>query len=426
MQPPVSDEDLRSTLAAYRAAEGNISAVARSTGMSRSAVRERLRAASRRGIEPEDLPQAAAPPQGFEIAQRVLRLDRQGQVSGQSVTHRQARGENYAAPQGHRIKGESALVDGDNRLIARWIKTGEARTDEWIEALRQSLSSFDGRARKIAAPRYGDDDLLTAYIIPDAHIGLRAWRRETGEAYDLDIAREDLLDGVARLAAQSRRSSRALVIWLGDTTHGNDSRNATPKSGHVLDVDGRWPKVLRAACDIAIETVSAAARRHKHVLTRFLPGNHDSDAAHALTLGSSYCFARTPRIVVDQDPGLHFYHRFGAVLIGATHGHTMPPERMAMMMAADRARDWGETVHKHFFFGHVHHVSARGVGPVRVESFNSPAGKDGFAAGAGHRAPRTLSAITFHRRDGQIGRHEVSIAPARDGGADERTTEEGE
>jgi hypothetical protein len=58
------------------------------------------------------------------------------------------------------------------------------------------------------------------------------------------------------------------------------------------------------------------------------------------------------------------------VLLGATHGHTMKPDRMAMMLADDRAKDWGEADHRHFFFGHVHHESAREVAGVRVESFH--------------------------------------------------------
>jgi hypothetical protein len=73
----------------------------------------------------------------------------------------------------------------------------------------------------------------------------------------------------------------------------------------------------------------------------------------------------TPRITVDDDPGLHFYTRFGVNLIGATHRHTMRLDRMAMMLAVDRPQDWGETLYRHFLFGHIHHESAKEVGGVR-------------------------------------------------------------
>lgn len=80
-----------------------------------------------------------------------------------------------------------------------------------------------------------------------------------------------------------------------------------------------------------------------------------------------------------------------------------------MMLATDRAKDWGETVHRSFFFGHIHSETVKEVGTVRVESFNTPAAKDAYAAGGGWRSGRSMSSITFHRKDGEIGRQRVNI-----------------
>jgi hypothetical protein len=80
-----------------------------------------------------------------------------------------------------------------------------------------------------------------------------------------------------------------------------------------------------------------------------------------------------------------------------------------MMLAVDRAADWGETKHRHFFFGHVHRESAKEIAGVRVESFNSPAGRDAYAHDAGFRSGRALVAITYHQSRGEIGRHRVNI-----------------
>lgn len=87
----------------------------------------------------------------------------------------------------------------------------------------------------------------------------------------------------------------------------------------------------------------------------------------------------------------------------------MKPDRMAMMLATDRPRDWGETDHRHFFFGHIHHETAKEVGPVRVESLTSPAAKDAYAAAGGYRSNRSVNAVTFHTEDGEVCRHRVNI-----------------
>ena len=349
-------------------------------------------------------------PDGFQMKSETIFLSPDGTPGQRSVTTRRESGEEYEIPQGYSVKGESAYVDPDGRVLAKWIKTAKDQSrDDWLIVLRDTLAEFKPAA-SIRPPILADDALLTVYVIPDAHIGMLAWGRETGADYDLSIALKSITGAVSDLVAQSRKSSNALVLWLGDTMHQDDASNKTPRSGHVLDVDGRYPKVLRAAAEISNQVIANAAQSHRNVLARFLPGNHDPNAAHALALASSMHFSQSKHIEINDDPSLHFYHRFGRVLIGATHGHTIKPDRMAMMLATDRPKDWGDTVHRHFFFGHVHHESARETGGVRVESFSSPAAKDAYAAGGGWRSNRALVAITFHKERGEIGRHRVNIS----------------
>jgi hypothetical protein len=196
---------------------------------------------------------------------------------------------------------------------------------------------------------------------------------------------------------------------LGDYFHSNDRTAATPMSKHTLDVDSRWPKIYRAGCEIAATIIDMVAQKHQEVEAVFVPGNHDPDAAVTLCVALSMFYRSNPRITVSDGAGAHWYRRFGKVLMGASHGHTLKPVAMAMMLATDRAKDWGETEFRHFFFGHVHHESAKEVGPVRVESFNTPIARDGYAAAGGYRSGRSLSALTFHATRGEVGRHRCNI-----------------
>jgi hypothetical protein len=155
--------------------------------------------------------------------------------------------------------------------------------------------------------------------------------------------------------------------------------------------------------------VDIALQKHEIVHLVAIPGNHDEDASVCLRVAMSLFYSNNPRVKVYTKPGLHWYMRFGKCLLAATHGHTMKPDRMAMMLATDCQKDWGETDHKHMFFGHIHHETAKEVGPVRLESFNTPAAKDAYATGGGYRSSRSMSAITFHAVDGEAGRHRVNI-----------------
>lgn len=405
---------------------GSISGAAKAAGCSRMMLAGRYRAAVARFGMPEvrppsilfpDRPKPGRPlapppaPEGFVITRVGVQTDADGQTERQWITSKPPPGAAFAPLPGHVIKGESALVDAEGRTIARWVKTREGSAPALIEGLQEAFAAHAGGAGVAPVPAIADADLLTLYPLPDLHLGMYAWGRETGDAYDVGIATRRALDSVDVLIGQSRPSAHAVVLGLGDYFHANDHRAATPRSNHALDVDGRWPKVFAAGAQLAIGIIDRALRKHQAVEVRFLPGNHDPDAAVCLTVALALFYADDPRVTVDDDPGLVWYRRHGVSLIGATHGHTMRADRMAMMMAADRPEDWGETWCRVMFSGHVHHEGGKEVGPVRVESLGTPAARDAYAQGAGFRSGRAMQAMTYHLVDGEIGRHRVNLAP---------------
>ncbi len=78
-------------------------------------------------------------------------------------------------------------------------------------------------------------------------------------------------------------------------------------------------------------------------------------------------------------------------------------------MACDRAEDWGQTKHRHWLCGHVHHSSVTEFPGVTVETFRTLAAADAYAAGHGYRAGRDMRAIVFHREHGEVERHRCDV-----------------
>lgn len=332
-------------------------------------------------------------------------------VDGAWIKQTKAPGPEFTVPEGHAVKGVSALVDGDGRVMAQWVKTRLDSHDVLVEAIRETFEGYRGRAEPAPAPDHTDDSLLQLYPIADQHNGLLAWGKETGEDYNLDIGADRLRSSMARLVAQAPAARQAIILNLGDWTHNDDSRNVTPRSGNVLDVDGRYFRILTAGVQLMMDCIDLSLQKHETVLVRNIPGNHDPHASVALTVALSAFYADEPRVTIDDDPGEFFYHRFGATLIGATHGHRLKPADMAMAMATRRREDWGATKYHWFLFGHVHHETAKEVGDCRVESFQTLAGRDAHHAATGYSSGQSLTSITLHHDDGEIGRHRVNIAP---------------
>lgn len=399
MTPPIADEDIEAALAAVRE-HGDKSAAAKGLGWTRSKVQRCFRRAAERGLLG---PLEALP--GYAIKSIASKAS-----DGSWVKQTKEHGEEYAVPDGHSIKGESALVDADGRVIQKWVKTREdTRTHDMLAAIEASFASYKGCAKLPLKPKYTDSETLTVYPVVDLHLGLYAWAAETGASYDLDIASGLLRGSIKNLVARSAKSETAIVLDLGDYFHTDSSRNQTERSKNVLDVDTRYARVLQVGYELVVECIELALQKHQRVIYRKLPGNHDEETSKLLAVAIAAHFRNEPRVTVDTNPTRFFVHRFGKVMIAATHGDMLKMGELSGYMAANWPREWGETEFRYALTGHVHHDRAKVYGGVKAESFNTLTAKDAWHAGMGFSSPRTAVSITMHRDFGEIDRLTVSL-----------------
>jgi len=263
---------------------------------------------------------------------------------------------------------------------------------------------FDGivPADPVQPPDQVKSDLLTLYPLMDAHIGMMAWGRETGDVdYDLKLAAQDMRHAFTQVTALVPPSDTALLIVGGDYTHQDDSNAETPASKHKLDVDGRFHKVLDEAIRILVEAVDILLRKHRTLHVRVLRGNHDPHAHLIITFALYERYRNEPRIRVEKEPRDLFMMQWGRSAIFAHHGDKAKPQQMALYLS-DICPFWSETKHRHLFTGHVHHDQAKDVGPLRFESLRAFCPPDAYAASMGYGGRRALQAVTFHKQKGLV------------------------
>src|SRR5690606_5297774 len=177
--PPIPHETLIETVASYRAHGDNQSAAARSLGIARETLQNRLRRAAERGLmgTQETLP-------GYAIRQIT------DTPQGQYIQQRKEHGEEWIPTDGLTIKGKTTLIDAEGRIITQHVmeragaESERAALEATVEALKETLP----RVAPVAAPSPGYNDLLNQYTVTDNHFGMLAHREETGSDYDLKIA----------------------------------------------------------------------------------------------------------------------------------------------------------------------------------------------------------------------------------------------
>ena len=318
----------------------------------------------------------------------------------------------HTAPDGFAVKGVSTLYDQDGEQRAQWVKTTaeSQRQEELRELIIEAFEDWRGKSRPGMAPKHSEDDLLTVYPMGDPHLGMFAWGKESGDDFDLKIGEDNLCEAVSRLVACSPKSKTAILLNLGDFFHSDTQDNRTLRSGHALDVDTRWSKVLRAGIRAMMTCIEAAARKHERVIVRNCIGNHDDHTSQMLSIALALFYENNDRIEIQDTPSRFWYYKFGKVLFGSTHGDMTKPQQLAGIMASDQADEWGKTKHRYWYTGHIHTQTLIEFPGVIWESFRTLAAKDAWTSGRGYRSGRDMYAIVHHKKHGEVERHRVDVA----------------
>lgn len=314
-------------------------------------------------------------------------------------------------PPGQRLRGVSTLVDADGHAKLRWVKTREDHetAQEVLERILRDFGQSDAPpADPASVPPVTDADLMAVYPMGDPHLGMMAWAPETGENWDLRKGEAIIRDSFDALVLRGARARRALIVNLGDFYHSDNSGNKTARAGHALDVDGRWPKILRAGVDCMVHAIDRCLEHHESVAVENVIGNHDDHSAIMLSVTLDRHYRNEPRVAVSLSPAAHRYHRFGKCLLGVTHGHTGSLKDLGAVMADDRSADWGETLHRMWLTGHRHTTQRHEQRGCVVEVFRTLTPSDAWARAEGYRSGRDMSRIVLHREWGEIARNTVS------------------
>ena len=202
----------------------------------------------------------------------------------------------------------STLYGADGEVRAQWIiekPEDEQRLFLWREAAKEFARELPRVVAKPMSPNVANEvgkELLACYPVGDHHLGMLAWKYETGASYDIDIG-EDLLNrAMLHLIQTTPPCENGLIVFLGDFMHYDSFVPQTPTSGNPLDADGRAPKMVRAAIRAMRRMVNAALTRHDHVHVIIEIGNHDPFSTIFLQECLRVAYENEPRVAIDTSP----------------------------------------------------------------------------------------------------------------------------
>jgi hypothetical protein len=320
-------------------------------------------------------------------------------------------------PAPHIAKGVSTYYNKDGLKTQQWVKSS-LKEEEYQALLREAIETFikdQPRLEAPAGPRDYSTDVIPWIQIGDAHIGMLAHAGETGENFDVKIGERELCAAIGMLLDEMPPSERVVINDLGDFTHYENFSATTEASGHPLDFDSRFPKMIKSYARIMRFIVDRALTKAQHVDVIVNQGNHSrtNDIWMAVLLDTAY--GHTGRVHVLNNDSVFIGYRMGKTFVMTHHSDKCKPARLAGVMTSDFRKDFGETEFHYVDIGHVHHHSVSiDHGGIVVESWNHLAASDKWAHEAGYRSSKSISVVLRSRTYGEIGRRHLPIAEVRD------------
>lgn len=314
-------------------------------------------------------------------------------------------------PEWHIIHGTSTLVDADGAPKQQWVKTSldDAQRQAAYQAAFAAMAAELPRVKATPKPAATDGvPLANLHVLTDYHVGMLAWAKETGEAWDISIAERTIRAAFLHTLEHAPKAHTGVVAIIGDFLHWDGLAAVTPTSGHQLDADGRVGKMIEAGIRITRGLLAAALATYARVDVVIIPGNHDPVGAIWLQKMMRALHENEPRIHIQDNERLYAVVEHGACMLAFHHGHTKKNEQLPEYFAAAHAKEWGRATFRVAHTGHRHHVHEKEHSGMRVMQHTTLAAKDAYAARGGWLSERAITCITYHKRHGEVARTTVT------------------
>lgn len=315
-------------------------------------------------------------------------------------------------PEGMKLRGTSDLYGPDGELKLRWVKTQEDREAmlELMQAVADGMSEEIPKAVPVPAPNITSmNDLLNLFILTDAHIGMRSWPEETGEAWDIDIAEKIITRWFDMAIDMAPPAETAVLCNLGDLIHWDGIFAETPMNKHHLDADTRFQLLPRVTIKIIRYIVRSLLAKHPKVHIIMADANHDPYGEAWLREWAHAHYEDDPRVTVERSAGSYYCYEHGETSLFFHHGHKRRPESVDSVFAGMFRDVFGRTKHSYAHMGHIHSAKSLETNLMIINQHRTLAAKDAFAANSGYLAGRSADCITYHNKHGEVGRITLSV-----------------
>ena len=295
------------------------------------------------------------------------------------------------------------------------VKPKKVITDpKWYENLLNDISikHTNSKHREYLNNENGTNkDRILVIALDDLHWGRFAWGEETGEDYNMEIARERIMGNVGKIVNKFINTGlEEVIVKLGSDFLNSNYNGVTSLHKNPQDNDGIFKKIFSDGIELIIDIIDLLSDIAP-VECVWVNGNHGSVEEYMLGKCISLYYARSSNIIIDADASLRKYRTFGTNLIGFTHGDKEKKEVFGNLMACEVPEAWAKTTEHVFLVGHLHHIKEKTFeeNGVIVYTVPSVVSDDAWTDSKGFTSRKRTQCFIFDKEEGLVETHYFNI-----------------
>jgi hypothetical protein len=255
--------------------------------------------------------------------------------------------------------------------------------DDIVSDLTHKLKKHSPKYKSFKRVQSDDPHLLV--IDPaDIHFGKLASAYETGEDYNIHIAKQRVIDGFYGILNKSKgfNIEKVLIVVGNDVLHVDNGRSTTT-SGTFQDSDVMFHTMFNTALETFVQLVESIISDYDVDIV-FNPSNHDYASGWMFARTLAAWFRTCDNVKVMSDIKHRKYYQYGRNMIGTTHGNGAKIQDLPLLMANEEPQMWADTTFRYIYTHHVHHKqvtkfqSGKDYIGVTIESLRSPSAADSW------------------------------------------------
>ena len=319
----------------------------------------------------------------------------------------------HQTAEGFNAKRISTAYKEDGSIALQWViqepekRDLRQKIDAMVDGLRDDLTGFKKPA---TAPKQVNEDYCAQYLVGDHHFGMLADSdtKLDDADWDVKIATKVLVDAVDRLSSRVGNAHTGVLVNVGDLFHADSSANTTT-AGTPVDVDTRIGKTFKLAGRLFQTIIDKMLEVHQEVVVINVRGNHDSDMACHLSSCLELLYDREPRVNVLKNYSKFLHWEWENNLFVYHHGDRVKHEQILQAVVTNLDDEWSRCKHRYCHMGHIHHQMSKEIGTMIFEHFSSLTATDQWHSDSGYGANRSMTAIVYHKKNGEDSRVKITI-----------------